>query len=162
MLLKNIHILPDSGVFSHVGLNPLLKVIIQLHLILCHLNMCTIFRTSLSLFWKKRLKVPWEVPFTQIVIRRTCGILDRNALNLSLCVETTNFTRGRIRSLFFLRVILVVSPEVFLLPLSHSHGRSRHCIPCQTVSRTICASHYHNLVLFYTPPAWEQPLGHTR
>lgn len=162
MLLKNIHILPDSAVFSHVGLNPLLKIIIQLHLILCHLNMCIIFRTSLNLLWKKSLRVPWEVPFTQIVIRRTRGILDRNALNPFVCVETTNFTRGRIRSLFFLRVILVVSPGVFLLPLSHPHGQSRRCIPFQTASRTLCASHYYNLVRFYTPPAWEQPLGYTR
>lgn len=35
MLFKNTHILPGSGVFSHIGLNSLLKVITQLHLISC-------------------------------------------------------------------------------------------------------------------------------
>lgn len=35
---KDLQILPGSGVFSHVSLNPLLKVIIQLHLISCAIS----------------------------------------------------------------------------------------------------------------------------
>lgn len=53
----------------------------------------------------------------------------------------TNFIRGRIRSLALLRLILVITPELSLLQLSHPHGCRRHtcsCIPFQSLLHVLC------------------------